>query len=158
MKTLFGGCLIGLLAAMGMFSLFLCTAPDALAQYSNHALGFDGTDDLVEVPYSADLNADQFTVSFWAKPAAESLTTTAVVSSRSGDYGGYAFYAGHDNTWHFAIGDGSDYTVVTGPTLEPDKWVHVAGIYDGHNARLYINGLLASTAPSAPSALSLNTA
>jgi hypothetical protein len=122
-------------------------APGALSGDANTAVGFDGTNEYVNVPYSAALNPAAFTVEAWAYVTGGQGTFRSLVTSRDyspGNARGYILYAGNDNNWQLWTGNGS-WTVVTGPAVVLNTWTHVVGTYDGSTARLYVNGALAAS-------------
>ncbi|MFO1041724.1 MAG: SUMF1/EgtB/PvdO family nonheme iron enzyme [Planctomycetaceae bacterium] len=96
------------------------------------ALEFDGVDDRVEIPE-------------WSEQVSE-LTIECLVKCVSGTnpsplaFGGNSFTPGGDG-WAFTI-DGSGVAVLTGPAkvIDPDHWVHLAGVSTGKEYRFYING------------------
>jgi glucose/arabinose dehydrogenase len=123
-------------------------AGGALTSDSNTAVGFNGTDEYVTVPYAAALNPAQVTVEAWAYPTGGQGTFRSVVTSRDyapGNARGYILYASSANTWQFWLGNG-DWAVVFGPPIVLNQWTHLVGTYDGSTARLYVNGALAASA------------
>ena len=81
----------------------------ALTSDSNTAVGFNGTDEYVTVPYAAALNPAQVTVEAWAYPTGGQGTFRSVVTSRDyapGNARGYILYASAANTWQFWPGNG----------------------------------------------------
>ena len=123
-------------------------AGGALTSDSNTAVGFNGTDEYVTVPYAAALNPAQVTVEAWAYPTGGQGTFRSVVTSRDyapGNARGYILYASSANTWQFWLGNG-DWAVVFGPPIVLNQWTHLIGTYDGTTARLYVNGALAASA------------
>jgi PKD repeat protein len=118
----------------------------ALASDTNTAVGFNGTDEYVDVPYLAALNPAQMTVEAWAYPTGGQGTYRSIVTSRDyapGNARGYILYASSANTWQLWLGNG-DWTVVYGPPIVLNQWTHLVGTYDGTTARLYVNGALAA--------------
>ena len=109
-------------------------------------MGFNGTDEYVDVPYLAALNPAQVTVEAWAYPTGGQGTYRSIVTSRDyapGNARGYILYASSANTWQLWLGNG-DWTVVYGPPIVLNQWTHLVGTYDGTTARLYVNGALAA--------------
>ncbi|HUD47962.1 MAG TPA: LamG-like jellyroll fold domain-containing protein [Candidatus Baltobacteraceae bacterium] len=123
------------------------------------------TDDLddcytrIDIPNLAVLNpAPPFTIEFWAKPTSLSSDSTGlcVLSSDSpfpGDTSrsGYLFYlkAGPGG-WTFRLGGENSYTATAAQpgTATQGAWSHIVGEYDGTNASLYVNGVLAASGSS----------
>jgi PKD repeat protein len=121
--------------------------PGALAGDANTAVAFNGSDEYVNVPYSAALNPAQFTAEAWAYVTGGQGTYRSVVTSRDyspGNARGYILYAAADNTWQLWTG-GGEWSVVYGPAVALNTWTHLVATYDGSTARLYVNGTLAAS-------------
>ncbi len=104
----------------------------------------------VEVPYTAKLNTESFTVTAWVKPT-ETGAYQAVVSSRDdGPAKGYILYINPNNQWSFWTSS-SGWTNTTGPQAAFDDWSHVAISFDAEavdiggvatgTRTLYVNGV-----------------
>lgn len=110
----------------------------------SNVLSFDGQRNYVEVPYNAQLNPEQFTVSCWAKVTGKQGQWRSPITGRTDSpQGGYILYAGENNKWQFWTGNGGNWVTVTGPDVVLGTWTHLAATYDGNNMRLYVNGQLA---------------
>ena len=105
------------------------------------------------INYQPGLNpasASPFSVEFWARPTA-SDNDDAPVSNRvaAGDRSGWVFFQrAAAQGWNFRMynGTGSNFGVdLTGGTSDLNQWSHVVGTWDGSNALLYVNGLLADS-------------
>jgi len=98
------------------------------------------------VPYTALLNATPFSVDLWVKANNEGSYQT-VFSSQNRDAGrsGFALYH-HANVTGFEahLGDLTNVTmfVYDDNPVVAGTWYHVALVYDGTNASLYVNGRL----------------
>jgi trimeric autotransporter adhesin len=107
---------------------------------------FDGVNDRVEIPYSATINPNTFSVSFWANVTGGAGSYRSTVSSRLSDNNGtYIFYAGSSNTWEFWSGNGTGWQRiqgVSGPPVVLNQWIHIVGTYDGTTMKLYSDGAL----------------
>ena len=123
------------------------------------ALDFDGSTSYAEVTYDATLNPTTvFTVGGWVRVDGGLATTRSVVTSRhDAPFSGYMLYAGANNLWQFAVGDGvGGYTTLdangngvdSDGSVQLNQWTHVAGVYDGTNMTLYINGEIAGVMAS----------
>ncbi len=108
-----------------------------------NALDFDGIDDYVEVPYSAQLNPPQFTIEAWVMPNGGYGTYRSVMTSRDDSpLSGYVIYASASDTWEFWSGNGSSWSVCAGPSINYGEWTHLAATYDGTSLNFYVNGIL----------------
>ena len=103
----------------------------------------------LEVEYAPELDAPaRITVMAWVKIAARNKAYAIVCNK--GDKSGPPPWPG----WRlrvfwtraaFQIGtpDGKEYMAVSPEwDVEPGKWAHVAGTYDGRTLRIYVNGVL----------------
>ncbi|HJM96331.1 MAG TPA: LamG-like jellyroll fold domain-containing protein, partial [Candidatus Marinimicrobia bacterium] len=126
------------------------------------ALSFDGNDDYVEVPNTNDIYSfvGSWTVEAWVKPSQSSSSTydQPIVwkvqgtssnednyylgwggSSPGGDFGQNKFSFGTESS-----NNDNDYAV---GSLEhqPGEFYYVAGVYDGNELKIYVNGILEGT-------------
>lgn len=126
-----------------IFVLFLSTIKLFAAEgYPGYTIHLDGGE-CVEMPYSADLNPAQFTISFWAMVEDGAGTFRSPVTSRSSTTG-YMFYAGDDDNWQFWCRNGTATSMkIVGPAVEMNKWTHIAGTYDGSKMIFYVDGTFA---------------
>ncbi|HXP61131.1 MAG TPA: LamG-like jellyroll fold domain-containing protein [Dongiaceae bacterium] len=101
----------------------------------------------VDVPFHPALNPDgPFTVELWVKPAqipSDLFCPAAAVDlTQNGGLSrlGWVFYQA-TNTWQFRLGGSNGYTAtLSGGSAQTNLWHHLAGVYDGANASLYVNG------------------
>jgi hypothetical protein len=109
---------------------------------------FDGVNDYVQLPYLAANNPSQFTVSCWVKVAGGTGHRSPITSrTESGGRGqkGYIVYIAPDNKLQFWVGNGMNWSAVTGPVVTLNTWLHITGTYDGSTLRLYVNGVLSGS-------------
>jgi hypothetical protein len=120
-------------------------------------LSVNGSSDMVDVPYSADLNPTAFTVSVWAHPLTVGTTYRSPVTSRDDTpQRGYILYIEPTgSTWQFWTGTPSGWNTTTGPRANLGEWTHVAATYVNNQKMLYVNGRLVGQGTAA---LTLNTA
>ncbi|MFA6470066.1 MAG: LamG-like jellyroll fold domain-containing protein [Bacteroidota bacterium] len=117
-----------------------------------NALQFDGINDVVQVPYSANFNPAVFTYEIWARVVGGEDTYRTPMSSRDYDggvtvYGVHFYAAGNNNKWEGWIGKGvTGWSVITGTDIVEGEWTHLAQTYDGTTQRFYVNGVLQGSA------------
>ncbi len=104
-------------------------------KFSN-ALGFDGIDDLVTVPYSQSIGElPELTLEAWIKRNSQS---DGMIISKNGPY----FLSVRNNVLEGGVYAGSGWTHITGKTeLEVGVWYYIALTYDGNSIRIYLDGL-----------------
>jgi probable HAF family extracellular repeat protein len=114
------------------------------------ALGFDGSNDYVDVPDDASLRFsqyDSFSIAFWAKPASSGRIVCKMRSSNCGGgiFGYEAFWDGAKSAFGFSVEKSCTafVEVFTPDSSAPaDSWYHVAAVYDKKDMRIYLNGEL----------------
>jgi hypothetical protein len=116
--------------------------PQGAPGYDGDALEFDGSGDYVNFGNPPDLTITQeITVMCWFKVAAFSKTWETILAKGDNSYrlsrGG-----GTGDATHFGVsGTSADYfngtTIVT-----DDQWHHIAGVFNGTQAMIYIDGVL----------------
>ncbi len=116
--------------------------------------------DRIVIPNSDTLNPDRITVSAWIKTADHDGFWNRVLDKdcRNGyclDLGGDYFNGkAHRGKLQFETGRGS---LETSRALNDNQWHHVAGVYDGREVRLYLDGTGPRPAVKQPNPLSKNT-
>ncbi len=133
-------------------------------RFSNSNLVVTYLGSRVDVPYHTALNPNgPFTIEFWAMPA--QLTTDLFCPACSLDASlnagnsrsGWIFYQSSNSTWQFRVGGLNGYAATSsGGVVQAGVWHHLAGVYDGANASLYVNGVRVA-GPTAASGFNLNT-
>lgn len=109
----------------------------------NIALNFDGVNDYVAIPYNtiqSHIQSIQFEVNLNANTGSyQTLLTSA------GNFTGYTFYVASDGTLQLFLGNGSNWTILQGPTIPPGVWTNIAGVYNAGVATLYVNGVVVAS-------------
>ncbi|SFS41408.1 LamG-like jellyroll fold domain-containing protein [Lutibacter maritimus] len=100
---------------------------------------FDGTKDYLNVGNKLDLNTS-FTISAWVK---RSNTNASIVSKRNNTYanGGYDFKINASGNLEMSWKNGATQTITSSVVIPSNKWHHVAVVYNGTQAKLYIDGV-----------------
>jgi len=121
------------------------TCPTFEAGVVGSAARFDGIDDVVTVPYSPDFDfAGAFTLSLWL--SIDALDPPGVAFARAyamtdqysyglwHDVGGEAFFG----TWD--VGRDTQHWLTVDGVFTATEWTHLAGVWDGVQKCLYIDG------------------
>ena len=100
---------------------------------------------IVHVPASTILNnlTNQLTVSAWINRSASNYTWQSIISRQFGTSWGDQFFLGvFGDTYAFIVNtpnNGNQH--IEGGANPLNQWVHVAGVYNGSQITLYINGV-----------------
>ncbi len=112
----------------------------------NYSLSLNGTSAYVEVPSSGSLNlSGPLTVEAWIKPNSSSLQGIAErYKWLSTPDGGFALRLSSDGKVEFfIIRSNTQVDSVKGSTtVTTGVWHHVAGVFDGNQLRVYLDGVL----------------
>src|SRR4051794_32758720 len=122
--------------------------PTFAAGRRRDAINLDGVDDRVDVGNLLPGGAAQLSVAAWVSKT-DSTTNGFIIakaSSASPSDPAYAWSLGVAGTV-VQVGLQTSQGVVTfdGPTIEPNRWSHVAFTYDGSAVNIYLNGRLRRT-------------
>lgn len=118
--------------------------PGAIANDSDTALGLDGANSFVEVPFSPALNPPAFSIECWARPTA--AKAGRVICSLDA-LGGYEFAAYWTSwIWLFCAADsGTSRFLKESTRISMGEWTHLVATGNGSNLCFYVNGFLAAT-------------
>lgn len=118
--------------------------PAARAALPNGALHFDGLKDFLRVPATAINPGESFTLECRFKADSFGTRTGLVTKTQESDYGLFI----NNGQPLFSVFIGGGYLTVKSATalLKPNVWHHLAGLYDGKEARLYLDGRLLGSA------------
>ncbi|WP_299112647.1 choice-of-anchor D domain-containing protein [uncultured Winogradskyella sp.] len=124
-------------------------APQVIVERSVY---FDGSVDYVDMEDALDLNPSGFTMSAWIKRDAADSGNKSIISKRNTSFtSGYDLRIRNDDRIQVLWQNGSLQSLVGTTSIPDDEWHHVAVIYDGTDASIYIDGVLdrtqAKTAP-----------
>jgi hypothetical protein len=112
---------------------------------------FNGVSDYVDMGDKLNLNPTSFTISSWIMRESGS-TNTSILSKRDLSYTeGYDFKIDNSGRFEVSWKNGSTQSITSSVVIPPNEWHHLAIIYSGGTASLYIDGVLDTTASlSAP--------
>jgi len=116
---------------------------------SGFALNFSGNGDYAEVEDSKTLNPASITVSAWIKANGFTGTAPPIVKKADGTAGYALEIGGTDNNqvlFYVYLDTMGWQSSAPSMGLETGKWYHVAGVYDGNNITVYVNGVPYSSA------------
>ena len=123
-------------------------APDGMGGVNSSALQF-GSGDYMRIPITAALSDfDEVTIEFWyyqISRGEEFIVATEYFNT------GWGFHNENPNVMQWRV-EGGPYSLGGNNFPIPyNQWMHVAGVYDGEELRLYVDGnLIASEAFSGP--------
>ena len=118
------------------------------------AFDLDGSRQYVDVPDSASLNPSQrITVEAWIYPRLPLDPVAAPIIKKAGGGGtwgqdnGYALelYGPEEVRFGVYLDGNQSWNLTDSAPLSPNKWSHVAGVYDGERVSFYVNGELVGT-------------
>jgi len=114
---------------------------------ANSAYSFDGSNDYISVPYDSELNPmGSITISTWVKAdiwGINAYSNYIISTEQNSPNKGYSLRGGAKTATMMICGEGSWYTAQSAyGTVDTGAWYHLAGVYNGSNLMLYINGSL----------------
>ncbi len=127
---------------------FLYNDPNPINTYS---LNINGLDEYVSVPNSSSINiTGSITVEAWIRTGLakkQDIVGRYKPNVTSGFEGGYSLRLLDDNKVRFRIFKNANnfVDVTSSSTISTNVWHHVAGVFDGSQSRIYIDGVLDGT-------------
>lgn len=123
----------------------------------SRSIYFDGVSDYVDMDDNLDLNPTSFTISSWVLRESGSNNKT-ILSKRDLAYTeGYDFKINSTGRFEVSWKNGSTQTITSSVVIPQNEWHHLAIIYSGGTATLYIDGVPDTSASlSAPVATTRN--
>src|ERR1035437_64977 len=123
------------------------------------ALQFDGsTGSYIDIPYNTSVGKADFSISYWANPAA---SNTGFVFAKNGvsDVWASQFRIGSTGTYFGCFSDQTDPSLGGGLLYNPTSsvWTYYALTREGKTMTLYINGILQTTLVTTDTINHLNT-
>jgi hypothetical protein len=110
------------------------------------ALRFDGVDDALSITNDTfELPDGPFTLECWMRADAFGERTGLICKTEQSDYGIFV----NEGRPEFSVFLGDKYAAARGErnTLKPGVWHHVAGVYDGANVTIYVDGVAVASTP-----------
>jgi len=119
--------------------------PNFVAGYEGMALDLDGDGDYVDCGYDPlfDVTTNEITVSAWV--TIRSIANQWAAIAAKGEYAWRLGNASLDPRFHFGISiwNSPDTASIDGvAAVGYDEWHHVAGMFDGSNIMVYLDGVL----------------
>lgn len=113
------------------------TIPAMSVPAQEHVLHLDGDDAMVVANDDISLPDGPFTLEAWIKPESFGDRTGLLCKTESSDYGMFI----SKGVPEFSVFLGDKYVAAKAPSAVPTgTWTHVAGVFDGSEVRLYVNG------------------
>jgi len=136
---------VPLLAAFFGFQILL---PPSRSQGTNHSLLLNGTSAYVDVPYNANVNiTGALTIEAWVKTGSTAVQQVVERGDWWQNQMSYQFTLVEGKVRLDIMQSNGSYTGVMGSTaMSLNAWHHVAGVYDGSQMRVYLDGVLDGTA------------
>ena len=116
---------------------------DQVAGQIDGSLDFDGGDDVIDVGMSDLEDYSTLTISAFAYMTAKTIDRV-IVSQGSVNNCQLRYDVGTDE-WYFQAHDGSYQYAVHQADVNLSTWVHIVGVYDGTNTKIYIDGVVGNT-------------
>jgi hypothetical protein len=138
---------VSLPARARTFDLRLVGRP-AVERDGDRALRLDGKRACLKIPHALlDLPDGPFTVEGWVRPGDLAGRRALLGKTERSEYGLFL----SDGVPTFFVHGGERYATAKAEAslLEEDRWHHVAGVFDGAEARLYVDGALVARVPAA---------
>lgn len=110
------------------------------------ALAFDG-DDVVTIPDNASLNlTDNIAIMAWVQPGVATQPGAAIMSKDNGSTNYWLGLSG-SNEAEFNVDCLGNTSVISSTTItNTSDWYHIAGVKDGTELKIFVNGQLENTA------------
>jgi Concanavalin A-like lectin/glucanases superfamily/Immunoglobulin I-set domain len=113
------------------------------------AFSLNGTSQYVDVPDSPSLNpTNAITCEAWINPA-QFVNSPPIIKKDSPLAGGYTLELNSAGGVLFSVYVNGGWVSTPVIVVPLNQWTHVAGVYNGLNVSIYVNGVLAATASSA---------
>jgi Concanavalin A-like lectin/glucanases superfamily/Bacterial Ig-like domain/Bacterial Ig domain len=112
------------------------------------AVSLNGTSSEVDLPSLGTFYQSAFTLEAWVYKQSTKVDAAIVGSWNGGQGGGPMIWVDHvSGHYRLTLGGSFSNYLDSGVTPAVGHWQHVAGTWDGTTARIYIDGVLAASAP-----------
>ena len=121
--------------------------------YLGNSMEFDGVDDYVQFSSSPsfDIGGSAVSVSVWTKltylPSQMTHPFGPLFDSEADQYVLYADRGNNELRFKVTTNVKAERPGIPASALVTGQWIHVVGVYDGSNAKIYLNGVLKDTHP-----------
>src|ERR1043165_2247031 len=122
--------------------------PPSRSQASNYSVLLDGTSAYVDVPYNANLNiTGALTLEAWVKTSSTAVQQVVERGDWFQNQMSYQLTLVQSKVRLDIMQSNGSYAAAVGNTaMSLNAWNHVAGVYDGSQMRVYLDGVLDGTA------------
>jgi len=121
--------------------------------FLGNAMQFDGADDYVQFQSSSsfDLPSGAVSISVWTvlnyMPTDLPTAFGPIFDSETDNYVIYEDRGNNELRFKAATSGGAARPGIKAAELKTGEWLHIVGVYDGTNTKIYMNGILKSTLP-----------
>src|ERR1043166_5991905 len=137
------------LLALSIFMFLIFLTPQSSSQGTKYSLWLNGTSSYSSVPSSSTINiGGPITIEAWIKLTSINGNYQDIVCreawQQAGTGGGYEFAITNSGKVRLDLYQSpNQYTTVIGATtVTASTWHHVAGVFDGNQMRVYLDGVL----------------
>jgi len=113
------------------------------------ALRFDGVDDQVALAPIEALAGDNVTVEAWVYLEGSAEAWNPIITQHVPTRMGYYLYVYQNHATFSLIAGRNSPRAVAPDVISPGQWYHIAGTNDGTNLKIYVNGVMKVSLPSA---------
>lgn len=143
--------------------VFVLASISLNAQQGGYDLQFDGTNDYVDCGAGSSFNitGTTITIEAWINTSKIDQSWQAIGGKQNAPSGAYSLIIEGSNKkpafWLATTSSAWSSKVIANTVLQQNQWYHIAGTYDGSNARIYVNGKLENSAALNGNIVNLST-
>jgi hypothetical protein len=123
----------------------------AQQKFGASSILLDGTGDYLDIPTSVDfdMGSGDFTLDCWMRwDGGNTSTSKYMIARHDGSTSSFLLYLNSSEKMVFQTNDGSLHEAVGSTTIVQDTWYHVAGVKQGSDTIIYVDGVADGTAAS----------